>query len=512
MVNLLLHNNVPLGIVAVALLIRWLVAQFPYSGNNAPPMFGDYEAQRHWMEITTNLPPEDWYKNTTKNDLLYWGLDYPPLTAYHMYALGYISNKFLNSSWTELEKSRGFESQQHKLFMRSTVILSDLLIYIPAVVYYFYKIQPIQYNSPPSGIHKQNIALYAALVLLYPGQILIDHGHFQYNCVFMGLVLWAVIFMSKGKKFTAALFFTLALSYKQMALYYSLPFFWYIASSNFRVRPIWKGFRNIILIGLLVISTFAILFKPFLSNTEDILQVMKRIFPFNRGLFEDKVANLWFSLSIFYKYRNLYTIDDLLKFSTLSTLFASLPAGLHLLFKPSIRAFKYALVTTSMVFFLLSFQVHEKTILVPALPILLMFREHPLAVNWFVIISAFSLQPLLMKDGQLIPYTVLLITYTLASLDIFRSHITLSFAKIVSLHNLTAIVYLTSIMGCFALSALAVFVRPPIRYPDLHPTLNALYTCAHLIVFLIFFYYRQFRVEPRRSLPEDRITLIKKTK
>jgi alpha-1,3-glucosyltransferase len=66
-------------------------------------MFGDFEAQRHWMEITIHLPIGDWfvpldllfadwgssvdrgscdnrYRNTTDNDLLYWGLDYPPLT------------------------------------------------------------------------------------------------------------------------------------------------------------------------------------------------------------------------------------------------------------------------------------------------------------------------------------------------------------------------------------------------------------------------------------------------
>jgi len=24
-------------------------------------MFGDYEAQRHWMEITYNLPVEQWF-------------------------------------------------------------------------------------------------------------------------------------------------------------------------------------------------------------------------------------------------------------------------------------------------------------------------------------------------------------------------------------------------------------------------------------------------------------------
>lgn len=30
------------------------------AGFGKPPMYGDYEAQRHWMEITVNLPPQQW--------------------------------------------------------------------------------------------------------------------------------------------------------------------------------------------------------------------------------------------------------------------------------------------------------------------------------------------------------------------------------------------------------------------------------------------------------------------
>lgn len=57
-------------------------------GEHVPPKFGDYEAQRHWMEITTSLPISSWYFNSTENDLQYWGLDYPPLTALHSWACG----------------------------------------------------------------------------------------------------------------------------------------------------------------------------------------------------------------------------------------------------------------------------------------------------------------------------------------------------------------------------------------------------------------------------------------
>lgn len=29
-------------------------------GAGKPPMFGDYEAQRHWQEVTYNLPVHEW--------------------------------------------------------------------------------------------------------------------------------------------------------------------------------------------------------------------------------------------------------------------------------------------------------------------------------------------------------------------------------------------------------------------------------------------------------------------
>ena len=30
-------------------------------GAGNAPMYGDYEAQRHWMELTTHLPVSEWY-------------------------------------------------------------------------------------------------------------------------------------------------------------------------------------------------------------------------------------------------------------------------------------------------------------------------------------------------------------------------------------------------------------------------------------------------------------------
>lgn len=47
-------------IVLTTIIIKLGVSLFPYSGMNTLPNFGDYEAQRHWMEITVNLPIKDW--------------------------------------------------------------------------------------------------------------------------------------------------------------------------------------------------------------------------------------------------------------------------------------------------------------------------------------------------------------------------------------------------------------------------------------------------------------------
>ncbi len=43
------------------LCVLWIVTcELWIEGEGRPPMFGDYEAQRHWIEVTAHLPPSDW--------------------------------------------------------------------------------------------------------------------------------------------------------------------------------------------------------------------------------------------------------------------------------------------------------------------------------------------------------------------------------------------------------------------------------------------------------------------
>ncbi|TYK11676.1 putative dolichyl pyrophosphate Man9GlcNAc2 alpha-1,3-glucosyltransferase [Cucumis melo var. makuwa] len=201
-----------LSISLFALLIRVAVSLHPYSGAGNSPKYGDYEAQRHWMEITINLPAKDWYRNSTTNDLNYWGLDYPPLTAYQSFVHGLLLKLFVPDS-VSLFTSRGYESYFGKLLMRWTVLSSDVLIFFPAVFYFV-----LAYFSDNSRFRKRDIAWQIAILLINPCLILIDHGHFQYNCISLGLTVGAIAAICTDKDLVGSFLFTLALNHKQGAL------------------------------------------------------------------------------------------------------------------------------------------------------------------------------------------------------------------------------------------------------------------------------------------------------
>uniref|UniRef100_A0A8C2ZPD7 Alpha-1,3-glucosyltransferase n=1 Tax=Cyclopterus lumpus TaxID=8103 RepID=A0A8C2ZPD7_CYCLU len=260
--------------VLLGLVVRWGVSLNSYSGAGKPPMFGDYEAQRHWQEVTYNLPPQEWYFNTTENDLNYWGLDYPPLTAYHSLICAYVANS-INPEWVELHKSRGYESPMHKLFMRATVLVADLMIFIPAVVLYCLYLT--------DGSSKKKVSTLFCF-LLYPGLILIDYGHFQYNGVSLGFTLWGVLALGLGWDALGSVAFCLALNYKQMELYHALPFFCYLLGKSVKLGLM--GLFLLMRIASTVLVTFALCWLPFLSGSGYAMQVVRRIFPVARGLFE----------------------------------------------------------------------------------------------------------------------------------------------------------------------------------------------------------------------------------
>uniref|UniRef100_A0A4W3I162 Alpha-1,3-glucosyltransferase n=1 Tax=Callorhinchus milii TaxID=7868 RepID=A0A4W3I162_CALMI len=475
-------STVPL-IVIISLTVRWAVSLNSYSGAGKAPMFGDYEAQRHWQEVTYNLPAHQWYFNTSQNELQYWGLDYPPLTAYHSLACAYVA-RLINPDWIALRTSRGYESPAHKLFMRATVLAADVAVYIPAVLCYQQRCQA------PRG--KKVAAMLCAL--LYPGLILVDHGHFQYNSVSLGLGVWGALGLASGHPLLGSAAFCLALNYKQMELYHSLPFFCYLLGWCARAGLRGRGLLWLLAVAVTVLTVFAACWLPFLSDVAHVQQLLRRLFPVERGLFEVRELGE----------RLLYNVRlcSLPTPSAVATLLSVLPGCLKLTVTPTLRGFRLALVTCSLSFFLFSFQVHEKSILLVAVPVCLLLHEVPFMATWFLLVSTFSMLPLLLKDELLLPYVVTSLTFLLASTQLLRpldstSTVDLqlqSFSQCLRRYfpGLPAPphllkLFLLSMAGMVTLSLASAVLVPPRTLPDLFPVLISLFSCGHFLLFLMYF-------------------------
>jgi alpha-1,3-glucosyltransferase len=277
-------------LMAAALALRFAVAALPYSGMSQPPKFGDYEAQRHWMELTLHTPLREWYVQTPHNDLLYWGLDYPPLTAYHSRLCAQLMN-FYEPESVALLSSRGYESPSSKLLMRLTVIITDALILFPAAI--------VSSRLLWAQTSAWAVFVATASLLLNPALIIIDHGHFQYNGVMAAFAVLSVALLYAGHVGRAAAAAAAAVLFKQMALLmapYWLAAGFSLVMQTWRSHGIATASRAVLraAIGAGVVLAAALL--PF-HFTGTLNNVFTRVFPVARGLYEDKVATVWCAVS-----------------------------------------------------------------------------------------------------------------------------------------------------------------------------------------------------------------------
>ncbi|TPX58459.1 hypothetical protein PhCBS80983_g03146 [Powellomyces hirtus] len=466
----------------LALFVRWTVSLNGYSGEGVPPLHGDFEAQRHWMEITTALPRREWYRY----DLKYWGLDYPLLTAYHSWLMGRIG-QMINPEWMALDTSRRMESEGLKMYMRLTALATEWVIYVPAVVIFA--------NRWVGHGHwlKKNTLI--TLILLQPALIIIDHGHFQYNSAMLGFTLWAIVSLITGHHVLASVFFVFALNYKQMALFYALPVFAYLLGTCFR-GP--NGFQLFVKLGVTVVATFTLLFAAYSTDVSDILQVFARVFPVERGLYEDKVANVWCAISVLVKLRQRFEAQSLVYLSLSATLLAVLPSSIHVFRHPRPLTLLYALLNGSLGFFLFAFQVHEKSILLPLLPATLLILDAPFASAFFNTVAMYSLFPLLRRDVLVLPYVVLTVLWMAVS--------AFTWSRVAAPVKLFAMITYSTML---ALHILEATVPPPANLPDIYVMANVLLSTGLFSLLLVYFNYRQWVT---RSIASNPITNEKQKK
>lgn len=194
-----------------------------------------------------------------------------------------------------------------------------------------------------------------------------------------------------------------------------------------------------------------------------------------------------------------------------ATAVAIVPSSLHLLFTPRMKKFLYALVNSSLAFFLFSFQVHEKSILIPAVVAILIFPAEPFMVFWFLQVSTFSMLPLLVKDGQIVSFIALSCCFLGIVKIIIDNTVrekkleNVNYMKILwrinkttekkIVENVAVLCYFVSTLFQVMLIYGFFFVQPPAKLPFLHPLLISAFSCCHFVLFFMYFNVKQIFCE-----------------
>ena len=429
----------------------------------------------------------------------------------------YNRGSLINPSWFALDTSRGIEDPLLKVYMRASVIVSEYLVYVPAIIIF------LRHYTRAHGVGTTSASVALVAILMQPATILVDHGHFQYNTVMLGFVVATISSLYAGRLLWACVFFVAAIGFKQMALYYSPVIFAYLLGSCLTPH---LRLGRLLSISLTTLLAFTILFTPLLLgalydekrnltlpeqseppllqwvpariNTDSRLhivllqtaQTIHRCFPFARGVFEDKVANFWCSLNTFYKLRNLEGIIELSRVSLYFTLMSVLAPLLIIGAIPRMSLLPYALASSAWGFFLFSFQVHEKSVLLPLLPMTLLLgskdglsKEYRAWIGWANLLGTWTMYPLLKRDELRTPYIVvsLLWAYLLGlpptSVSVYydpkNENVVGRARPPDDLHTMTKILHFQYYYIMAFWHLLEAFAEPPEGKPDLWVVANA---------------------------------------
>ena len=254
--------------------------------------------------------------------------------------------------------------------MRLSVILSDLIVFIPSCILFVTLLLKNHSRESQIQVHIiQDLFMYILLsLLLSPSLLLIDHAHFQYNSVCLGFVILAITAVQLDWDCLGSFFFVMAIGYKQIALYYSLVFFiWLLRKciqqhvSSFSISHI-QSFIHLIKIGVTVIVSFSLLFLPFciylpsnLTPLQSLQAVITRMFPWNRWLFEDKVASFWCTLNNVVKLNSHFSFNQMKNLCLIGTIISIIPSLYMLTKHADLECVLYCLFECSIGFFLFSY-------------------------------------------------------------------------------------------------------------------------------------------------------------
>ena len=156
----------------------------------------DFEVHRNWLAVTGTLPLHRWYTEATSQ----WTLDYPPLFAWFERGLALLAP--LADPGMLTLTAEPYDTPATVLFQRSTVMAGDLLL-MAGVLWQTSSSSSASSSSGGGaphggggGVTPRGLAV--LLVVFSPGLLLVDHVHFQYNGMMLGLQLCALAAIGCG--------------------------------------------------------------------------------------------------------------------------------------------------------------------------------------------------------------------------------------------------------------------------------------------------------------------------
>ncbi len=392
----------------------------------------DFEVHRNWMAITYNLPPSKWYFDNVS----IWTLDYPPFFAYFEWFLAQIA-VHVDPTIVKLSASP-ILNDNVLLFQRCSVVVTEFVL--------LWATWRFASRRKDDTINQKETVF--ILVALNGGLILVDHIHFQYNGLLLGLLVLCFDAASQDNGALVAVYFSALVLTKHLFLTLAPVFAAYLWRSFCTDWGRRKGHtfvltiaaRFAVLVGI-AITALLLCFGPILlwdnSSGSTMLtelqmravQVSSRLFPFGRGLvhsywapnvwalyyFLDRVAN-----AVLGRMNLLSSVTRLKANVTSSTvsglvggvspsvlpdataplcmalvLLFSLPAIYRIFTAPKhdrgVSLLVKATVYTSLTAFMLGYHVHEKAILVPLVAqtfLLLPSGNAPAAFSLYVELAA----------------------------------------------------------------------------------------------------------------------------
>lgn len=137
-------------------------------------------------------------------------------------------------------------------------------------------------------------------------------------------------------------------------------------------------------------------------------------------------------------------------------------------------------------------QVHEKSILLPLLPISMLAASEPDLAIWAPVVGAFQMYPLLVRDGAAMAYLATIALYLIVTTGLVPKGV-LAYTVDSSKWRLAAG---AGLAGAVLLHVLELTVAAPANLPWLYDRLFVTYGFVFIAAAMVYLNYRQWHQQP----------------